>query len=400
MGRALTDHLRLRRLWLTDFRNYRAAELPLPDGLTVLVGDNGEGKTNLLEAAGYLATLESFRGAPNAALVRQGAERAVIRGEGERGGRTILVEAEVVASGRGRVTVNRQPLRRSADLLGALRVSVFSPDDLELVGGGPAARRRYLDTTLAALHPRYDALRRDFERVLRQRNRLLSQAAAGRFGRGAAAGQSADVVSTLDVWDRKMAETGEALAAARSELVDRLAPVVTAAYGWLAADRGSGLPTPAEEGAAQVRYDAPWRARGLAEALADCRADELRRGVSLVGPHRDDLSLALAPGPATGGVAACLPARTHASRGEQRSLALALRLAAHRVVTESVGEAPLLLLDDVFSELDEHRSHALLEHLPPGQAILTTAGTVPAGATPEAIYRVDSGEVSPVRLAS
>ena len=392
----------MRRLWLTDFRNYRQAELSLPDGLTVLVGGNGEGKTNLLEAAGYLATLESFRGAPNEALVRQGAARAVVRGEGERGGRTILVEAEVVASGRGRATLNRQPLRRSADLLGAIRVSVFSPDDLELVGGAPAARRRYLDTTLAALHPRYDAVRRDFERVLRQRNRLLSQAAGSRAGRPPSGeSRSDDVMSTLDVWDRKLTETGEALADARADLVERLAPAVAEAYGRLAGQPGAGQPGPgdtpeAELGPVEVRYDAPWRGEGLAAALAGSRAEELRRGVSLVGPHRDDLTLALAPRRGGDGTAPRLAARTHASRGEQRSLALALRLAAHHVVTDSVGEAPLLLLDDVFSELDEHRAQALLDHLPPGQAILTTAGSVPLGAAPEAVFRIDDGDISPV----
>ena len=375
----------MRQLWLTDFRNYQEAELPLPDGLTVLIGDNGEGKTNLLEATAYLATLESFRGAPNEAMVRRGAERAVVRGEGDRAGRTVLVEAEVVRAGRARVTLNRQPLRRSADLSEALRVSVFSPDDLELVGGGPAERRRYLDLTLSALHPRYDAVRRDFERVLRQRNRLLSQAVGSRAGgsrfargsggdRAGRGGDGGDIATTLDVWDRKLVETGEALAGARVEVVERLAPAVAEAYARLAG----------ESSAVGVRYEAPWRDEGLASALATRRADELRRGLSLVGPHRDDLVLDVG----------AMPARTHASRGEQRSLALALRLAAHHVVTDWVGEAPLLLLDDVFSELDDHRSQALLDHLPAGQAILTTAGAIPSGAVPTAVFRVKGGSIS------
>ena len=162
--------MRVDRLWLTDFRNYESADLTLAPGLTVVVGDNGEGKTNLLDAVGYLASLASFRGAPDDALVRQGTERAVVRAEADRDGRSLLIEAEIVAGGRNRVQVNRQPLRRSRDLLGALRTSAFSPDDLVLVKGGPAERRRYLYDTLVALHPRNDQLRGDLDRILRQRS--------------------------------------------------------------------------------------------------------------------------------------------------------------------------------------------------------------------------------------
>jgi DNA replication and repair protein RecF len=200
--------VRLRRVWLTDFRNYQSAELDLAGGLTVVVGGNGAGKTNLLEAIGYLATLSSFRGAPPDALVRQGCERAVVRGEGEREGRNLLVETEISRAGRGRVAVNRQPLRRSADLLGALRASVFSPDDLELVKGGPSARRRYLDDALVAVHPRNETLRRDVERIVRQRTSLLRQA-AGRL--------TPDVTVTLDVWDAKLVEAGEGQGAERAK---------------------------------------------------------------------------------------------------------------------------------------------------------------------------------------
>jgi DNA replication and repair protein RecF len=351
-------------LWLTDFRNYTSVETALAPGLTVIVGGNGEGKTSLLEAVGYLATLSSFRGAPTDALIRQGCERSVVRAEGMRGQRELLLEAEVPVTGRARVTVNRQALKRSRDLLGALRVSVFSPDDLVLVKGSPGERRRYLDDALVALHPKNDALRTELDRVLRQRNTLLRQL-GGRL--------TADAVSTLDVWDAKLVEVGEALAAAREQLVATLEPVLARTYADVAGN----------EMVVWAHYESPWRAMGLAVALATARADEVRRGVSLVGPQRDDLVLELEG----------RPARTHASQGEQRALALTLRLAAHNVVTEAVGEPPVLLLDDVFSELDPIRSDALVAHLPGGQALLTTAGAVPAGAEPELVLSVHRGRL-------
>jgi DNA replication and repair protein RecF len=360
--------VRVRRLWLNDFRSYATADVELAEGLTVILGANGQGKTNLLEGLAYLATLSSFRGAPADALIRDGAASAVVRAEGEREGRQILIEAEVVASGRSRVQINRQRLQRARDLLGALRVTVFSPDDLALVKGGPAERRRYLDDTLVALHPRHDQLRSDVERVLKQRNALLKQAAGGsRFDEAAA--------FTLDVWDMKLAESGEALATARRDLVDRLEPSASDAYGSLAADSGGG--------AVEARYDSAWEKVGLAAALAAARRDDLRRGVTTVGPHRDDLQLTIAG----------LPARTHASQGEQRSLALALRLASHQIVTADTGTAPILLLDDVFSELDPSRSDSLLHHLPRGQSILTSAAGLPAGAEPDRILRLERGLV-------
>lgn len=356
--------MRLRRLWLTDFRNYASADLSLASGLTAVVGSNGEGKSNLLEAIGYLATLSSFRGAPNEAMVRRGAEQAIVRAEGDRAGREVLIEAEITPKGRGRVLVNRQRLARSRDLLGALRVTVFAPDDLELVKGGPAGRRGFLDDALVALHPRNDQLRGELERVLRQRNALLKQA-GGRL--------TLDVETTLDVWDSKLVAAGESLADQREALVQRLAPVLVVAYESIAGRAAE----------VTLRYDAPWREQGLAAALVAARRDELRRGVSLVGPHRDELVLSIAG----------LPARTHASQGEQRSLALAMRLAVHRVVTDAIDEAPLLLLDDVFSELDPRRSAALLASLPSGQTVLTTAGELPEGALPDQVVSVRGGTV-------
>ncbi|MHB8467643.1 MAG: DNA replication/repair protein RecF, partial [Acidimicrobiales bacterium] len=301
--------MRLDQLWLTDFRNYATASLDLaPHGLTVIHGDNGEGKTNLLEAVGWIATTESFRGAPPEALIRSGARTAVVRALGMREDREVLIEGSI-GDGRTRVQVNRQPLRRARDLLGALRVTVFSPDDLAMVKAGPGERRRYLDGLLTACHPRWDALRADVERILRQRAVLLKQSG----GRA-----TPEVITTLDVWDDKLASAGTELASARADLVLRLEPVVQAAYGAMAG--GDALVT--------LSYVAPWRSLGLGAALAASRRDDLRRGVSTVGPHRDDLAITIDG----------LPSRTHASQGEQRSLALALRLGGHRVVTEVAGE--------------------------------------------------------------
>lgn len=356
--------MRLDRLWLTDFRNYESAELtPAPAGLTVVHGANGEGKTSLLEAIGYLATLSSFRGVPNDALVRVGMPGAVVRAEGEREGRSLLIEAALQRTGRDRVLVNRQPLRRTRDLVGYLQVSVFSPDDLALVKGGPAERRRYLDDALVAVHPKNDVLRSELDRVLRQRNTLLKQA-GGRV--------TPEVGSTLDVWDAKLAELGDQLAQVRGDLVARLSPELAKAYDQVSSSSAH----------IEATYERSWEGP-LADALVRSRHDDVRRGVSTVGPHRDDVGLAIAG----------LPARTHASQGEQRSLALALRLAAHGVVTEEAGSAPILLLDDVFSELDPDRAEALVAHLPMGQALLTTAGPVPSGARPELVIRVHGGRI-------
>lgn len=354
----------LRRLWLGDFRNYAAAEfVPAPEGLTVIAGGNGDGKTNLLEAIAYLATLASFRSAPNEALVRRGSTAAVVRADTDDAGRAVLIEAELRPGRRDRVQVNRQRLARSRDLLGSFRVSVFAPDDLALVQGGPAERRRFLDDALVASHPRFDALRSDLERILRQRGALLKHC-GGRLDAAAAV--------TLDVWDDKLARIGEQLAAARGLLVAEVEPLVVKAYDQIASTAV----------AVSLAYVRSWEGL-LAAALAEARGGDVRRGVNGVGPHRDDLALSVDG----------LPARTHASRGEQRSLALSLRLAVHEVITKTPGAKPILLLDDVFSEFDAARSEALLAHLPPGQALLTTAGPLPPAARPEVQVEVRDGRL-------
>ncbi len=356
----------IERLELVDFRNYREAVFVPAAGTTLVVGDNGQGKTNLVEAVAYLGTLTSFRGAPPEALVRVEATEAVLRAEvRDDDGRRSLIEAALGPAGRNRVQVNRQRLPRARDLLGVVRVSVFSPDDLTLVKGAPGDRRRYLDDTLVALAAKYDDSRRELDRIVRQRNVLLRQT-GGRL--------DDDAARTLDVWDAKLVEVGERFGHARATLVERAEPFVVEAYGQLA-------PTPTGVG---LSYDPPWRRSGLAAALAHARRDDLRRGVSTVGPHRDELTLTI------GG----LPARTHASQGEQRTLALALRLGAHRLVAERTGSVPVLVLDDVLSELDPARASALLAHLPGGQIVITTAGPLPAAAAPDRVLRVEAGTVA------
>jgi DNA replication and repair protein RecF len=355
----------VRRLELVDFRNYREAEFTFEPGVTAVVGMNGQGKTNLAEALAYLSTLDSFRGAPTEALIRVGADTAVVRADVQHpDGRDVLVELELSRQGRNRALVNRQKLGRTRELLGVMRVSVFSPDDLALVKDSPGVRRRFMDDALVALAVKYDALRLDLDRVLKQRNTLLKQA-GGRL--------SADTELTLDVWDAKMAELGDQFGHARSVLIARLTPFVAEAYDQLA---DKAVPV-------ELRYEPPWRRRGLADALAAARGDDVRRGVSTVGPHRDEVDLAING----------LPARTHASQGEQRTLALALRLGAHRLVAERTGDVPVLVLDDVLSELDPVRSASLLTHLPDGQVVMTTAGALPESAHPDAVLRIADGAV-------
>jgi DNA replication and repair protein RecF len=351
--------VQITKLWLQDFRSYDSLELPLDVGLTAIVGPNGVGKTNLLEALGLLATLKSFRGAPTESLIRRGAEAAIIRAEGIRDDRDVLIELEL-GRRRSRAQVNRQRLQRARDLLGALRITVFAPDDLALIKEGPAVRRGYLDDVLVALDPAADSVLRDLERILKQRNALLRQS----HGRLDEAG-----LATLDVWDAKLDSTGTELTNRRETLVERLLPLIAESYEVLA---GKPVPIGAD-------YQRSWATERLGDALSAERETDVRRGVTSVGPHRDELALSLDG----------LAARTEASQGEQRTMALALRLAGHLLVTERLGEPPLLLLDDVLSELDPDRSTALLDNLPTGQTVITSASDLPVQTTPDRLLRFD-----------
>lgn len=352
--------MRVDRLWLQRFRSYAEADFELDPGFTAVLGANGTGKTNLLEAVAYLSRQQSFRGASPAGMVQRDATEAVVRGEAHAGERELLIEAQLPREGRGRMLLNRQRVSRRADVLEVFQVSVLTPDDLVLVKGGPAMRRDYLDELLVAAHPRHAAVVADVERILRQRNALLKQ-----MGRR----PSAETLMTLDVWDARLAVAGDRLGELRAGVVQRLSPHVVAAYDELA-----GAPA-----GVTLDYLTQWRDAGLAAALATGRDDDIRRAVSTVGPHRDELLLRIDG----------LEARHQASQGEQRSLAFALRLAAHRLVVEELGSVPVLLLDDVFSELDPTRASALLRALPGGQVVLTSATGLPQGASPDRV--IDTG---------
>ena len=371
--------MHLRHLSLRDFRSYAEVELGLDPGVTAFVGPNGQGKTNLVEAVGYLATLGSHRVAQDAPLVRLGAERAVVRGQVVRADRSLLVEVEITPGRANRARVNRSPVPRPREVLGILRSVLFAPEDLALVKGDPAERRRFLDELLVLRAPRYAGVRADYDRVLRQRNALLKSAGAARRGRAAP-----EDLATLDVWDSHLAAAGAELLAGRLELVEGLRPLVAAAYASVA-EPGAGTVTGPAELAYRSSVDSgdvtvegrslPDRA-GLAErmlqALSDVRRQELDRGISLVGPHRDELVLTLGP----------LPAKGYASHGESWSFALALRLAAYDLLrgeTDDGGE-PVLVLDDVFAELDDQRRARLATLVAGAEQVLVTAavpGDVP-----------------------
>jgi DNA replication and repair protein RecF len=342
----------VRRLELAEFRIFRAAEIrPEPEGTTVITGPNGSGKTSVLEALAYLGTRRSFRGAPLEAMVRNGAAQAVIRADIEGADSPTLVEAEIVPGGRGRTRVNRKNATSRAALADAAPCTVFSPEDLTIISGGPRGRREVLDDALALLDPEGARAADETERVLRQRAALLRQS-GGRV--------TPEVATTLDVWDQRLADAGKVLVAAREGLVAELASPVGATYGRLA---GSGDPA-----ALALRYQRSW-AGDLLDALGAARSDDLRRGVNTLGPHRDDVEFLLDG----------REARTHASQGEQRCAALAVRLGVHHLVRTKTSLVPTLLLDDVFSELDPDRCRALVAELPAGQALLTTASPLPAG---------------------
>ena len=380
----------LASLELRDFRRYETAHLELGPGVTVIEGLNGAGKTTLLEAVAWVALGRSFRHVPDQALVRDGCDTAIVRAAVEHDGRRQTLDAELRVAGRNRVVVNGHPLTRARDRLDILRVTIFAPDDLALVKGGPTERRDFLDDLLVTLAPRYEAARADYERVLRHRNALLKGGARG-----------PDAAPTLDVFDEQLARAGGELVRGRLRLVDRLTPVIAEAYARLAgrpaviegryeADWARPTPGAAGEAGEAGELDPADADTRLHEALAALRSREIDRGVTLAGPHRDEWRLTLDG----------LDTRTHASQGEQRSLALALRLAGHQVSTETLDAAPVLLLDDVFSELDQQRAVALAHALPEGQTLVSTASALPAAVHPDLHLRVDAGSIASSYTAS
>ncbi|MEV6419736.1 DNA replication/repair protein RecF [Streptomyces sp. NPDC051662] len=370
-------------LSLADFRSYARVEVPLDPGVTAFVGANGQGKTNLVEAVGYLATLGSHRVSSDAPLVRMGADRAVIRAAVTQGERSQLVELELNPGRANRARINRSSQVRPRDVLGIVRTVLFAPEDLALVKGDPGERRRFLDELITARSPRMAGVRSDYDRVLRQRNTLLKSAAmARRHG-----GRGMDL-STLDVWDQHLARAGAELLAQRVDLIATLQPLADKAYEQLAPGGGpvvleyrSSAGDPGDSGdsgapdASGDHVSGPGTglvASGVASrdelyahllaALAGVRKQEIERGVTLVGPHRDDLVLRLGR----------LPAKGYASHGECWSFALALRLASYDLL-RAEGNEPVLVLDDVFAELDARRRERLAELVVPGEQVLVTA---------------------------
>lgn len=361
------------RLWLHDFRCITDLDLVLTEGVTVVRGDNGQGKTSLLEGVGWPARASSLRNVADAAVVRAGAESAIVRSEVVQGERRQTFEAEIKPVGRNRMRVNSQPVQRIRDLHGLLRITVFAPDDLQLVKGGPALRRGYLDELLAGLAPRYGAALTDLDRVLRQRNALLKQARNDR-----------SALATLPAFDEQLVVASVEIVRGRVQLVERLGAPLVRHYRALGEGSSVTAALQCEWTDEDFTPDTLDRIEPALRAALDARrSNELDRQATLVGPHRDELVLRIND----------LDARTQASQGEQRSMALALRLAGHAVTAGITGAAPVLLLDDVFSELDPRRSAALVNLLPPGQTMLSTATEVPEGIAVDRVLEVVAGTV-------
>lgn len=381
----------VRHLSVTDFRSWRSADVAFDPGPSVLVGSNGQGKTNLVEALCYLATLSSHRVPTDAPLVRAGAERAVVRSAILADGRELRVEVEITPGRANRAKLNGAPVPRTRDVLGALRAVLFAPEDLAIVRGDPSERRRFLDELVVARSPRMAGVRADYDRVLKQRATLLKSAGAARRSGGGSD------LRTLDVWDAHLAEHGAQLLAARLAAVQALRPYAAAAYAQVAPASvaltlryGSALSAALPELGDGVPETAVLEAALLAE-VARMRPAELERGVNLVGPHRDDLDLGLGE----------LPVRGYASHGEGWSVALALRLGSYELLRADYprGAEPVLVLDDVFAELDVNRREQLALVAGKAEQALITAAV--ASDVPEQLqgsrYDVHDGEVRRVR---
>ncbi|MEO6701385.1 MAG: DNA replication/repair protein RecF [Jatrophihabitantaceae bacterium] len=382
-------------LSVADFRSWQRADLGFDPGVSVLVGPNGQGKTNLLEAVGYLATLSSHRVASDAPLIRAGAERAVVQAAVVSAGRQLVLEVEINPGRANKAKLNRSPVTRPREILGGLRTVLFAPEDLAIVRGDPSERRRFLDDVLVQRTPRLAGVRADYDRVLKQRAALLKTAGAARRAGGAGD------LRTLDVWDGHLAEHGAQLLAARLELVAALRPYAEHAYAQLAPASGklgmsyvssideslgndTGVIQPSEAEIPGI----PVLTAALLAQLAKVRPSEIERGVTLVGPHRDELELALND----------LPIRGYASHGEGWSAALALRLACYDLLSAD-GAEPVLILDDVFAELDTARRDQLAGIAGKAEQALISSAVV--SDVPETLigarYDVMDGEVRRVR---
>jgi DNA replication and repair protein RecF len=377
------------RLSLTDYRNYARAELDLGPGATVLVGRNGQGKTNLVEAIGYLATLGSHRVTGDQALIRAGADAAIVRALLTHGDRELLVELQLNRQGANRAQLNRSPVK-TRELPRYAHSVLFAPEDLAIVRGEPSVRRRMLDELLVQRTPRLAGVMADYERVLRQRNSLLKSARAR--------GLAPDKLTTLDIWDERLVALGSELIDQRLALVAELAEPLAAAYHSIVdADHAPGLrPVLSIDGAdpdderdtleVDDRADGADTRTRFTEALRLLRPKELERGVTLAGPHRDDVVLLLNG----------LPAKGYASHGESWSFALSLRLASAELLRrDSTTGDPVLVLDDVFAELDRLRRERLAVAIAGFEQVLVTAAVledVPEPLTARVVH-IEAGQI-------
>jgi DNA replication and repair protein RecF len=382
----------VRHLGLRDFRSWAHVDLELQPGRTVFVGPNGFGKTNLIEALWYSTTLSSHRVGTDMPLIRTGANRAVVSTIVVNEGRECAIDLEIAAGRANKARLNRSPVRRTREVVGVLRAVLFAPEDLALVRGDPADRRRYLDDLATVRRPVIAGVRADYDKVLRQRTALLKSVSGARY-RG-----DRSALDTLDVWDSRLAEHGAELMAARIDLVNQLAPEVEKAYQLLApGSRTASIAYRSSLGAESAGdfggSDREFLEAALLAALSARRDAELERGMCLVGPHRDDLELRLGDQPAKG----------FASHGESWSFAVALRLGAYELLRADGGE-PVLLLDDVFAELDVARRRALAAVAESAEQVLVTAAVLEdipadwdAGRVNIDLRDDDSGRVSVVR---
>lgn len=361
-------------------RNYSELEVELGPGTHVLVGANGQGKTNLVESVVYLSTLSSHRVASDAPLIRHGAERAIIRADVQRDDRSLLLEIEITQGKANRARINRNPVPRTRELLGIVRTVVFAPEDLALVKGDPSDRRRFLDDLMVQRQPRMAGVRADFDRVLKQRNTLLKSAGAARRS------SMSEVDATLTAWDDQLARLGAEITITRRDLVSALRPLASRAYAELVPG-GDTIDLGYRSAVGElIESDLPGIYNEILRLLAERRKEEIDRGVTLVGPHRDEVEITLGPAPLKG----------YASHGESWSAALALRLASYDLLTAEAA-APVLILDDVFAELDSNRRGHLAERVAAAPQVLVTAavgGDVPAALSGR-WYDVIEGSVTP-----
>lgn len=371
------------QLALSNFRSYPSLDLKFDPGVTVFIGSNGLGKTNIVEALGYVASLSSHRVSSDAPLLAVGADQAIVRASLVRGNQKLRVEIELNKGKGNRASINRANPVRASSILGLCRTVLFAPEDLALVKGDPQNRRRFLDEVLQSLHPPYAAVRSDFDRALKQRNALLKSVRSQRFSRRSSGEDTATVESTLSVWDAQISRFAAQITLSRLRLLDQLGPLASAAYNrltdgskevtlrYLSSLTGfdEDLMHPPELAPDLANQSEEDLVHAYLKAYETSRAREFERGVTLIGPHRDDVEISLGQTLAKG----------YASHGETWSTALALRLATYDVFKADMpaaGMEPILILDDVFAELDAKRRTRLVSLLDGAEQVFITAAVL------------------------